>query len=57
MISCESLFCRQHQLAFCDTIIERNNRSFLPVSSEKGAGGDQKILDAFFPFDPYLLHR
>ncbi|KAL4240278.1 DNA independent RNA polymerase I transcription factor [Mactra antiquata] len=42
---------RQHQLAFCDHIIEQNNRSFLPV--EKGC--IKNILDTYFPFDPYLL--
>ncbi|XP_021374424.1 RNA polymerase I-specific transcription initiation factor RRN3-like [Mizuhopecten yessoensis] len=44
---------RTHQLAFCDTIIERNNRCFLPSSSTRK--GDQ--LNDAFPFDPYLLHR
>lgn len=43
---------RTHQLAFCDTIIERNNRCFLPSSTGKG----EVLLDAF-PFDPYILHR
>lgn len=48
---------RMHQLAFCDTIIERNNRCNLPVSSSKfSLEGSNKIhLESYFPFDPYLL--
>ncbi|KAH3861210.1 hypothetical protein DPMN_024137, partial [Dreissena polymorpha] len=48
-----SAICRQHQLAFCDNIIQRNARSYIPVVSD----GTQKILEAYFPFDPYLLDR
>lgn len=44
---------RQHQLAFCDHIIQQNARSFLPVVSD----GTHKILESYFPFDPYLLTR
>ncbi|XP_060063401.1 RNA polymerase I-specific transcription initiation factor RRN3-like [Ylistrum balloti] len=44
---------RTHQLAFCDTIIEKNNRCFLPSSS----GGTGDLLNDAFPFDPYILHR
>lgn len=43
---------RQHQLAFCDHIIQQNNRSFLPVDSK----GYQKF-ETYFPFDPYLLKK
>ncbi|RUS71363.1 hypothetical protein EGW08_020872 [Elysia chlorotica] len=48
---------RMHQLAFCDTIIERNNRCSLPVSSSKFSleGSKQIHLESYFPFDPYLL--
>merc|ERR1712113_242693 len=48
---------RMHQLAFCDTIIERNNRCSLPASSSKfDLDGTKKIhLESYFPFDPYLL--
>ncbi|GFR84213.1 RNA polymerase I-specific transcription initiation factor RRN3-like [Elysia marginata] len=48
---------RMHQLAFCDTIIERNNRCNLPVSSSKFSleGGNKIHLESYFPFDPYLL--
>lgn len=49
---------RMHQLAFCDTIMERNNRCILPVVSSGSSGtAENKILDSFFPFDPYLLKR
>ncbi|XP_013415248.1 RNA polymerase I-specific transcription initiation factor RRN3 [Lingula anatina] len=52
---------RMHQLAFCDTIMERNNRSLLPVAA-LGLYGPSRLthvnpLDSFFPFDPYLLNR
>ena len=41
---------RKHQLAFCDTIIQRNNRVKFASSSEP-------TLEAYFPFDPYLLKQ
>ncbi|XP_053392781.1 RNA polymerase I-specific transcription initiation factor RRN3-like [Mercenaria mercenaria] len=44
---------RQHQLAFCDHIIQQNNRSFLPVDSSSS----QTSFETYFPFDPYLLKR
>ncbi|XP_067343338.1 RNA polymerase I-specific transcription initiation factor RRN3 isoform X2 [Channa argus] len=52
---------RKYQVAFCYTIIERNNRHVLPVV-RSSAGGDSVTtntnpLDSFFPFDPYLLKR
>ncbi|XP_076447065.1 RNA polymerase I-specific transcription initiation factor RRN3-like [Babylonia areolata] len=40
---------RVHQLALCDTVIQRNNRLKF-ISS-------QDTLEAYFPFDPYLLKR
>ena len=40
---------RKHQLAFCDTIIQRNNRVKFASS--------EPTLEAYFPFDPYLLKR
>ncbi|KAL5018199.1 hypothetical protein ScPMuIL_003921 [Solemya velum] len=49
---------RMYQLAFCDTIIERNNRCRLPVAAYGGAqGGFIELLEPFFPFDPYLLSK
>ncbi|XP_009076439.1 PREDICTED: RNA polymerase I-specific transcription initiation factor RRN3 [Acanthisitta chloris] len=52
---------RKYQLVFCYTIIERNNRQFIPVV-RSGTGGDlvqtcTNPLDSFFPFDPYILKR
>ncbi|NWR69588.1 RRN3 factor, partial [Centropus unirufus] len=52
---------RKYQLVFCYTIIERNNRQFIPVV-RSGMGGDlvqtcTNPLDSFFPFDPYILKR
>lgn len=44
---------RQHQLAFCDHIIQQNSRSFIPVDS----ASTQKLFETYFPFDPYLLKR
>ncbi|NXK05698.1 RRN3 factor, partial [Herpetotheres cachinnans] len=51
----------KYQLVFCYTIIERNNRQFIPVV-RSGTGGDlvqtcTNPLDSFFPFDPYMLKR
>nr|XP_056722542.1 RNA polymerase I-specific transcription initiation factor RRN3 [Euleptes europaea] len=52
---------RKYQIAFCDTIIERNRRQVLPVV-RSSCGGDSvetftNPLDSFFPFDPYILKR
>ncbi|XP_073350659.1 RNA polymerase I-specific transcription initiation factor RRN3 [Pagrus major] len=52
---------RKYQVVFCYTIIERNNRTVLPVV-RSSAGGDSVTtntnpLDSFFPFDPFLLKR
>ncbi|XP_044289549.1 RNA polymerase I-specific transcription initiation factor RRN3 isoform X2 [Varanus komodoensis] len=54
-------FTRKYQIAFCDTIIERNRRQVLPVV-RSSCGGDSietctNPLDSFFPFDPYILKR
>ncbi|KAG5279348.1 hypothetical protein AALO_G00076810 [Alosa alosa] len=52
---------RKYQLVFCYTIIERNNRSTLPVIRSSVGGNSVSAntnpLDSFFPFDPYLLKR
>lgn len=52
---------RKYQVVFCYTIIERNNRTVLPVV-RSSTGGDSVTtntnpLDSFFPFDPFLLKR
>ncbi|XP_046566228.1 RNA polymerase I-specific transcription initiation factor RRN3-like [Haliotis rubra] len=50
---------RIYQLAFCDTIIEKNKRCTIPVSTQNNDGFtvQTEILESFFPFDPYLLNR
>nr|XP_039260878.1 RNA polymerase I-specific transcription initiation factor RRN3-like [Styela clava] len=50
-----SSLMRQHQLVYCDTIIERNNRMTLPVCGQSKNSASVNPLDCFFPFDPYLL--
>jgi len=45
---------RKHQLAFCDAIIERNNRLTVPIAEEVSG---PPHLESYFPFDPYLLIR
>ncbi|KAK7111666.1 RNA polymerase I-specific transcription initiation factor RRN3-like [Littorina saxatilis] len=40
---------RMHQLALCDTIIQRNDRLRFTSS--------EPTLEAYFPFDPYVLKR
>ncbi|CAB4063889.1 RRN3 [Lepeophtheirus salmonis] len=49
---------RNYQLAYCDTIIQRNNRINLPIVgslSESSSSAKPLLLDSFFPFDPYSL--
>ncbi|KAK9513068.1 hypothetical protein O3M35_001342 [Rhynocoris fuscipes] len=52
---------RKFQLAYCYTIMEHNARSTLPQVPADTNGTSsialQTQLDAFFPFDPYLLPR
>ncbi|XP_020632916.1 RNA polymerase I-specific transcription initiation factor RRN3-like isoform X2 [Orbicella faveolata] len=53
---------RQHELVFCYTIIEQNNRMMLPVATPTSSRAVLNLsfmnqLDSFFPFDPYLLRR
>ena len=55
--------CRHHELVFCYTIIEHNNRMMLPVATTSSSSravsslSFMNQLDSFFPFDPYLLKR
>ena len=52
---------RHYQLAYCETVIQKNARLNLPVvgamSSTTTVIGEAKLalLDTFFPFDPYRL--
>ena len=54
---------RHYQLAYCETVIQRNARLDLPVvgslSSNTSVIGEAKpcLLDTFFPFDPYRLRN
>jgi len=53
---------RHHEIVFCYTIIERNNRMLLPVATTTSSRAVSNLsfmnqLDSFFPFDPYLLRR
>ena len=57
MVSQWCLSFRMHQLAFCDTILERNKRTMFPTSTDGAGVSANNPLDAFFPFDPFLLNR
>ncbi|XP_071797509.1 RNA polymerase I-specific transcription initiation factor RRN3-like [Asterias amurensis] len=53
---------RKYQIAYCYTIMERNNRSLHQVTKLHSSGAVMSLsstnsLDSFFPFDPYLLPR
>ncbi|XP_038064414.1 RNA polymerase I-specific transcription initiation factor RRN3-like [Patiria miniata] len=53
---------RKYQIAYCYTVIERNNRSLHQVAKLHSSDSTSKLaatnlLDSFFPFDPYLLPR
>ena len=54
-----SACARHYQLAYCQAVIERNNRINLPVVGSLSSGAIVKplLLDCFFPFDPCLLPR
>lgn len=54
-----SACARHYQLAYCQAVIERNNRINLPVVGSLSSGASVKplLLDCFFPFDPCLLPR
>lgn len=50
---------RHYQLAYCETVIQRNNRINLPIvgtlASSCTADAKPLLLDTLFPFDPYKL--
>lgn len=48
---------RHYQLVYCYSVIERNQRLALPTASGGDAPYGDAVLDAFFPFDPYVLKR
>jgi len=60
IVSNFSSLARNYQLAYCNSIIQRNNRINLPVvGSLSGSSATAKplLLDCFFPFDPYMLEE
>lgn len=48
---------RHYQLVYCYSVIERNQRLALPTAGGDSAPYGDTVLDAFFPFDPYVLKR
>ncbi|XP_043226283.1 RNA polymerase I-specific transcription initiation factor RRN3-like isoform X3 [Amphibalanus amphitrite] len=50
---------RHYQLAYCYTVIERNNRIRIPVVVSTAFGlkrlSAEQLYSSYFPFDPYLL--
>lgn len=51
---------RNYQLVYCYTVIEHNSRTKIPVIYQSEQGSvvtSDNILDAIFPFDPYVLER
>ncbi|ETE58550.1 RNA polymerase I-specific transcription initiation factor RRN3 [Ophiophagus hannah] len=61
IVSLFAALTRKYQVAFCDTIIERNRRQTVPVVRSSCGGESVETatnpLDSFFPFDPYILKR
>ncbi|XP_058013550.1 RNA polymerase I-specific transcription initiation factor RRN3 isoform X1 [Ahaetulla prasina] len=61
IVSLFAALTRKYQVAFCDTIIERNRRQILPVVRSSCGGESVETatnpLDSFFPFDPYILKK
>ena len=63
MVKNFAAIARHYQLAYCETVIQRNNRLNLPVVGTKASTtsviGEAKpaLLDTFFPFDPYRLEQ
>jgi len=58
IVSLFSSIMRSHQVVYCDTIIERNNRMVLPIAGLSATTStDFNPLETFFPFDPYVLKR
>ena len=56
-----SAVAKHFQIAYCDTIVQKNSRLHLPqvgaIVSHSRSSNESKpvILDTFFPFDPYKL--
>jgi len=57
-----ALVTKQYQLAYCYSIIERNQRITIPMLSKEFGSNPNNVtmsnhLNTVFPFDPYLLAR
>ena len=56
-----SAVAKHFQIAYCDTIVQKNSRLHLPqvgaIVSHSRSSSESKpvLLDTFFPFDPYKL--
>jgi hypothetical protein len=52
---------RTYQLAYCYSVLQHNARYRMPVIHQDDKGyavsKDCTLLDTFFPFDPFVLHR
>lgn len=52
---------RMYQLAYCYTVLQHNARYSMPVIHQDDRGyivtRDSTLIDTFFPFDPFVLHR
>ncbi|ESO12706.1 hypothetical protein HELRODRAFT_187961 [Helobdella robusta] len=67
LLSVAETFCavvRNNQIAFCDTVLEKNRRLKMSEMSKNSDGGcsssvgtSSNFLLSYFPFDPYLLVR
>ena len=51
---------RKYQLAYCYSVIEHNSRNSMPTVYRDDKGYisiSNNVLEAFYPFDPYVLQR
>lgn len=51
---------RKYQLCYCYSVMEHNARNTMPVIYRNDKGAvlmSNEVLDAYFPFDPYILER
>jgi len=56
-----SAVAKHFQVAYCDTILQKNARLHLPevsaMATHVTSGAKPVLLDTFFPFDPYNLSK
>lgn len=51
---------RNHQLAYCYSVIEHNSRNTLPMIYQDEKGSivvSDNVLEPIFPFDPLVLEK